>query len=117
MLSSFRWSIGCVPVVAKEGIETAAATERVPSTPGGAGGASGAAGAAGAEMATLEVEEMDDRACCSKRASRIGMAMIGSMALASRSGTVLLEVVVVNSLTTSSSECLALREDVKESNK
>ena len=91
---------------------TAVATWGVPMTPGMVGEASsvvsGAAGAGPKGMSSSEAAEGEAMACSSRQASRMGIAMIRSLVLASSSGTVYIKVVAERSLTTLSRERLAL---------
>ena len=103
-----------------ECIAAAAVTWGVPSTPGTVGGAYGAAtgaaaGAHAVETSPSEAAEVEARACCSRRVSRIGIVMIGSMVLTSNSGTVSIVVVPDRSLTILFMERLALLKDTVES--
>ena len=122
--SLLRCSVVCIPVVVMEcavaAVIAAVVIGGVPSTPGTVVGASSAAtgaavGSDAVETSPSEAAEIETRALCSRWASRNGIAMIGSMVPASKSGTMSIEVVADRSLTTSSRERLTFLEDTGES--
>ena len=82
-VSHHQGSVVCILLGTAKGVAAAAATGGVPLTPGKEDGASDAVGAG---AAILEEKVVDIRACCSKPASRIRMAMSGSMVLAWQQG-------------------------------